>query len=422
MNPVTLDPTASTAQNTDPKRESDPSQFRAALQQQSVALLETLLDPAQSASLPGAASALAEAVSAEQDVAVQASEQLAQRESPQGARERGLDASSQARQELSREGGSPASGSEASPKPQAHTSARDSHSAPAQHPSPEREATGSVPDRTDTSSTNRAVQAESPQTGNKTSAPDDAEPARTDARRGESAFAAVSRMSQASASAQAASTTTGSGVSATASAARVTAPAGVGEIADQRANPAKVAKQVIRQEPRTFEAQLQRGLSQVLRQKGGTLSMKLTPNQLGEVKVSLTIAQGHVEGSIEASTESARGLLEQNIEKLKSSLEQRGITVDRLEVRLAGAGSTERQDAQGQEARADLNQQNADAGGDRQPGSAPGEDRQQGTPGRTPSTPDTTDLRGAESEADDDAAHGSAAEPLGRWLRLDTLA
>lgn len=422
MNPVTLDPTTSTAENTDPKRESDPSQFRAALQQQSVALLETLLDPAQSASLPGAASALAEAVSAEQDVSVQASEQLAQRESRQGARERGLDASSQARQELSREGGSPASGSEASPKPQAHTSAQDSQSAPAHNPSPEREATGTAPDRADTSSTNRSVQAEGPQTGNKAMAPDDVEPARTDARRGESAFAAVSRMSQVATSAQAASTATSSGVSATASAAKVTAPAGVGEIADQRANPAKVSKQVIRQEPRTFEAQLQRGLAQVLRQKGGTLSMKLTPNELGEVKVSLTIAKGHVEGSIEASNESARGLLEQNIEKLKSSLEQRGITVDRLEVRLAGAGSIERQDAQGQEARADLNQQNADAGGDRQPGSAPGEDRQQGTPGRTPSTPDTTDLRGAESGADDEAAHGSAAEPLGRWLRLDTLA
>ena len=115
-------------------------------------------------------------------------------------------------------------------------------------------------------------------------------------------------------------------------------------------------------------------------------------------------------------------MLEQNLDKLKSSLERRGITVDRLEVRLAGAGSSETQIAQGQDAQANQDQQHAGAGSGRQQGSTQGEDRHRDGRGRIPDESRHAGLRGAESVADDDAAQGSAAEPLGGWLRLDTLA
>ena len=158
---------------------------------------------------------------------------------------------------------------------------------------------------------------------------------------------------------------------------QTSAPAKSGEGGNKQAS-------VIKHEPRTFEAQLQRGLAQVLRQKGGTLNLKLDPLELGTVKVSLQMSQGRVEGSIEASSEQARGLLQDQLETLKSSLEQRGITVDRLDVRLAGATESGRQFGAGQEAGQGLGQQDADAGGDRQSGSFRGEDRQAGESGGTP--------------------------------------
>lgn len=186
----------------------------------------------------------------------------------------------------------------------------------------------------------------------------------------------------------------------------------------------KAASRVIRHEPRTFEAQLQRGLAQVLRQRGGTLSLKLDPADLGTVKVSLSMSQGRVEGTIEASSERARGLLHEHLDTLKGSLEQRGITVDRLEVRLAGAAESERQFAAGQDAGRGLDQQkqSADAGGDRQSGSFRGEDRQSGDRGGTPGERTTDGLRGAEPTSDDWPEQGRSAGPLGGWLRLDTLA
>ncbi|RNC81061.1 MAG: flagellar hook-length control protein FliK [Phycisphaera sp.] len=424
MNQVTLSTLSASGQNTDPKRDSEASQFRAALEQQSVTLLQTLLDPSQSASLPGAASALAEAQSAEQDVVARASGRLAEAEARQGSRERGLDVSSQARSQLAQKAEMPAAVlDEAAGKAAAR--ATDARSAqPQQSATQADHETGSAPrERTDQSQHARSDQVRTPEVQGNERPTDAQHVSQSGSKRGESAFAAVTRMTQHAASAQSAvNTNTATSVTPASTTAKVSAPAELGEITDRRANAAPGTKQVIKQEPRTFEAQLQRGLAQVLRQKGGTLSLKLTPNELGEVKVSLSLAKGRVDGSIEATNESARGLLEQNIEKLKSSLEQRGITVDRLEVRLAGAGSSERQDAQGQEARANLNQQQADAGGDRHQDSAPGEERQQGTRGGTPGGSELTDLRGAESAADDDAAQGSAAEPLGGWLRLDTLA
>lgn len=424
MNQVTLSTLSATGQNTDPKRDPDASQFRVALEQQSVTLLQTLLDPSQSASLPGAASALAEAQSAEQGVVAQASGRLTEAEARQGARQRGLDASSQARSQLAQEAETPAAVlDEAAGKATARAS---DAKGVQQHQgtSPAEQETGfAARESAHQSQQSRSEQVRASVVQGNEPPTDPRDISQAGSKRSESAFAAVTRMTQHAAQAQSAvSTNTATTVTPASTAAKVSAPAGLGEIADRRANATPGTKQVIKQEPRTFEAQLQRGLAQVLRQKGGTLSLKLTPNELGEVKVSLSLAKGRVDGSIEATTESARGLLEQNIEKLKSSLEQRGITVDRLEVRLAGAGSSERQDAQGQDARANLNQQQADAGGDRQQDSAPGEERQQGTRGGTPGGSELTDLRGAESAADDDAAHGSAAEPLGGWLRLDTLA
>lgn len=404
------------------KRDSDPAQFRASLDMQSVALLETMLDPSLTASIPGAGSALTEADVAAQDAAALASSELSKQNARLGARGRGQDAASQARQELASQAQQQATQQPASNPQTAQEVVRPEQpdTKPQLEAGRNREASEPA---------GQVQQPQSTQQGGKQQADaqsftqqESNENAQSAAagKRGEGAFAAVT--APAPIAGVTASTASSSGAQVS-SVGKVTPPAGAGQAADQRASAASIKKpQVIRHEPRTIDAQLQRGLAQVLRQRGGTLSLRLNPVDLGDVKISLSIAQGRVDGSIEATNESARGLLEQNLDKLKSSLERRGITVDRLEVRLAGAGSSETQNTQGQDARADLNQQQADAGSGRQHDSASGEDRQRGTRGRNPDESAPAGLRGAESAADDDAAQGSAAEPLGGWLRLDTLA
>lgn len=422
MIPITSIPTTTLPQIALAKRESDPEQFRASLDLQSVAMLQTMLDPALTASIPGAGSALTQADLAEQGVAAVASKELAKEESRLGARGRGQDVSSQARQELAAKGEQPEQLSTTSGSVTQDTNKSERAEAQSHHSSGQnREGSGQTrefPTRDSNSQQNDKLH-----DGAKTFARHESGESGVSAasgRRGESAFSAIS--TTAPQAAVTASPSASGGVGQVPSVGKVTPPVGSGQVADQRASQTNAKKQVLRHEPRTFEAQLQRGLAQVLRQKGGTLSLRLNPVNLGEVKISLSIAQGRVDGTIEATNETARGLLQQNIDKLKSSLEQRGITVDRLEVRLAGASSSGTQIAQGQDAQANQNQQHADAGSDRQQGSAQGEDRHRETRGRIPDESVPAGLRGAESEADDDAAHGSAAEPLGGWLRLDTLA
>ncbi|HED54761.1 MAG TPA: flagellar hook-length control protein FliK, partial [Phycisphaerales bacterium] len=178
---------------------------------------------------------------------------------------------------------------------------------------------------------------------------------------------------------------------------------------------------VIRREGKTFEAQLQRGLAQVLRQRGGTLKLKLDPNDLGTVKISLKLSQGRVDGSIEATNERAHDLLKQHVELLKHSLERRGITVDRLDVRHAGAAESGRQNEAGPEAQHGLTRQNAGSGDDRQTDSGRGEDRPQGNRDGIPGESEEAGVRGADSATDDELSHGREGEPLAGWLRLDTV-
>ena len=422
MIPITSTPTSIQRQIAPAMRESDPQQFRASLDLQSVALLQTMLDPAMTASIPGAGSALTQADLAEQDVAAIAARDIAKQESRLGARGRGQDASSQARQQLAAKGEQPEQQSSTSNSIAQEVKPRER--AEAQTPvGAERKNESNEHSRELPTRDSNLPQGDKQNASVKTFAKHESDESGVSAaagRRGDGAFSAIS--TTAPQAAVTASPSANGGVGQVSSVGKVMPPAGSGQVADQRASQVSVKKQVIRHEPRTFEAQLQRGLAQVLRQKGGTLSLRLNPVNLGEVKISLSIAQGRVDGAIEATSETARGLLQQNIDKLKSSLEQRGITVDRLEVRLAGASSSGPQIAQGQDAQANQDQQHAEAGSDRQQGSTQGEDRHRETRGRIPDESVRTGLRGAESEADDEAAHGSAAEPLGGWLRLDTLA
>ena len=79
-------------------------------------------------------------------------------------------------------------------------------------------------------------------------------------------------------------------------------------------------------------AQVQRGLAQVLKQGGGTVNLRLNPRSLGEVKVELTVKDGVATAKFQASSESARRLLNDNLTTLREALEAKGVRVESLSV------------------------------------------------------------------------------------------
>lgn len=84
-------------------------------------------------------------------------------------------------------------------------------------------------------------------------------------------------------------------------------------------------------------ASIQRGLSVAMKQQGGSVQMRLTPESLGLLKIEMTLARGVVAATLQASTPEARELLTRNIETLRASLEAKGLSVERLSITLAPA-------------------------------------------------------------------------------------
>lgn len=90
-----------------------------------------------------------------------------------------------------------------------------------------------------------------------------------------------------------------------------------------------------------------RGLAAALRQGGGTVTMRLAPEALGSLKVQITTHESKIIARFEASTDQARRLLSEHVESLRSAMESRGLTVDRIVIERSqgwtpeGAGSWE---------------------------------------------------------------------------------
>lgn len=79
-------------------------------------------------------------------------------------------------------------------------------------------------------------------------------------------------------------------------------------------------------------ARIARGLQNAVQQKGGAVTLRLTPPEMGMVRIQLQMQSGTVNAQFHAETESTRTLLSQQMSQLRSSLEQQGLTVDRLGV------------------------------------------------------------------------------------------
>jgi flagellar hook-length control protein FliK len=65
---------------------------------------------------------------------------------------------------------------------------------------------------------------------------------------------------------------------------------------------------------------------------GGTMSITLTPPELGALQVTVRVENGVISASFETSNEQATRLLSHNLSQLKTSLETQGVSVDRLHV------------------------------------------------------------------------------------------
>lgn len=83
---------------------------------------------------------------------------------------------------------------------------------------------------------------------------------------------------------------------------------------------------------KTVPAQAQRGLAAVLRQKGGNVTLRLAPDSLGDLKISMKLDGPQVWASIQATNESARQLLMEQRDTLREALEAQGLKVERLDI------------------------------------------------------------------------------------------
>ncbi len=84
---------------------------------------------------------------------------------------------------------------------------------------------------------------------------------------------------------------------------------------------------------------LTRGLSSAVSQGGGAVTLRLTPEALGTVRVQLDMSGGRVAAHFQAETSAARELLQQQLPQLRASLEAQGLTVDRLSAGPAGSSA-----------------------------------------------------------------------------------
>jgi flagellar hook-length control protein FliK len=84
-------------------------------------------------------------------------------------------------------------------------------------------------------------------------------------------------------------------------------------------------------------ARLARGLRAAVQQNGGAVTLRLTPPELGEVRIQMQVHQSHVTASLQVEQDSVNALLSHRLGQLRHALESQGLVVDRLEVQTAAA-------------------------------------------------------------------------------------
>lgn len=89
--------------------------------------------------------------------------------------------------------------------------------------------------------------------------------------------------------------------------------------------------------PEPVVSKVLEGLSNAISSGRGTVTLRLTPETLGHVKLRVEVFDGAVSARLEASTAQARELLSRSLDLLRSALEAQGFVAARLEVELGEA-------------------------------------------------------------------------------------
>lgn len=87
-------------------------------------------------------------------------------------------------------------------------------------------------------------------------------------------------------------------------------------------------------------ARVMRGMRGVINQNGGSVTLRLSPPEMGIVRVEMQINQGSVSAQLHTEQEGTRMLLAQQLGQLRQSLEAQGLHVDRLTVATMPSDST----------------------------------------------------------------------------------
>lgn len=240
--------------------------------------------------------------------------------------------------------------------------------------------------------------------------------------------------SSAANAARPAATTSPSGSPTGSNTASVAGPGSLATVRDPlRAFTARPEPKAVRQaDPSNLPNQVARGLAAAVRQRDGTLTLRLSPESLGDIKIVVRVESGQVSAQIDAQTDQARQLLSDTASTLRSALEAQGLVVERIEVAPAERHAT-MEPAAGQ---APIAENRAQGGALSAPDQPPPHGFGDGAP------PEHRDASGHESgsgsqgastDAHFDAAEASAdptplgtidfAQVDGRWvLRVDLVA
>jgi hypothetical protein len=191
----------------------------------------------------------------------------------------------------------------------------------------------------------------------------------------------AARIGEQTASAQAADARTAEGANRPIEASGQTNTAGLKttQAAPAKADPGAV--QAERVDDRASVASVNRGMAAVVKQNGGSVTIKLSPESLGPLKIQMTIDGGRVDLRFDAATDQARDMLTRNADMLRQSLHNKGLGVERMQVHTApastesadGRGAQQRQDGQDQQHRQDASREQSRGYSDRRNGGGQGE-------------------------------------------------
>lgn len=87
-------------------------------------------------------------------------------------------------------------------------------------------------------------------------------------------------------------------------------------------------------------ASVARGLRNVVQQGGGSLTMRLTPHEMGTVRVQMQLVGTAVSAQFHTESEAAHSMLSQQLTQLRSTLESQGLSVERLNVQMMPSTSS----------------------------------------------------------------------------------